>query len=47
MGAIYTNYSDRLEDLNLANLEKRDNLCLRFAKNRLKTEKVKGILKKP
>ena len=47
MGAKYKDYNDDLKRLNLENLEKRrDNLCLKFAKNCLKTEKVKGIFKK-
>ena len=47
MGREYLNYEDALKILNLEKLEKRrENLCLKFAKSCLKTEKVKGLFQK-
>ena len=47
MGKNYKNYRKSLEDLNLETLEKRrTNLCLQFAKNCLKNEKVKDLFPK-
>jgi len=44
MGGQYINYKDALKILNLEDLDKRrENLCLKFAKSCLKTEKVKGL----
>ena len=43
----YTNYKEGLNYLKMDNLdEKRRQLCLKFAKNCLKIEKVKGMFKK-
>ena len=40
----YNNYTSALESLNLENLEKRrEDLCLRFAKNCLRFEKTKTM----
>ena len=47
MGEKYVDYNDGLKNLNLESLQKRrENLCLRFARNCLKNEKVKGIFSK-
>ena len=47
MGERYVNYNDSLKNLNLESLQKRrEKLCLKFAKNCLKNEKVKGIFSK-
>ena len=44
MGSKYTSYSDALEKLNLQTLdERRQSLCLKFAKKCLKTEKLKKM----
>ena len=44
MGKNYTNYKNGLTDLNLETLEKRrENLCLKFAKECLKNEKLKNL----
>ena len=44
MGKNYTNYKNGLKELNLETLEKRrENLCLKFAKECLKNEKVKNM----
>ena len=44
MGKGYKNYNESLQDLKLNTLEKRrEILCLRFAKNCLKYEKVKSL----
>ena len=44
MGNEYTNYKDGLKNLKLQTLEKRrDILCIRFAKNCLKSDKVKDM----
>ena len=46
MGKKYISYEDGLKNLNLEKLEKRrENICLKFAKNCLRTEKAKGIFK--
>ena len=43
----YTNYKEGLKTLNIESLdERRSKLCLKFAKNCLKIDKVKGIFKK-
>ena len=44
MGKDYTTYKNALHELNMESLEKRrEILCLRFAKNCLKNEKVKNL----
>ena len=44
MGKNYKNYKNGLKDLNLETLEKiRENLCLKFAKECLKNEKLKNM----
>ena len=44
MGSKYTNYSDALEKLNLETLdERRQSLCLKFAKKCVETEKLKKM----
>ena len=46
-GEKYIDYNDGLKNLNLESLQKRrENLCLRFARNCLKNVKVKGIFSK-
>ena len=43
----YTNYKEGLETLNIQSLdERRKQLCLKFAKNCLKIDKVKGMFEK-
>ena len=43
----YTNYKEGLETLNMERLDvRRRQLCLKFAKNCLKIDKVKGMFKK-
>ena len=43
----YTNYHEGLKSLNIESLdERRRKLCLKFAKNCLKIDKVKGMFKK-
>ena len=47
MGKNYKNYRESLKELNLETLEKRrNNLCLKFAKNCLKNDKVKDLFPK-
>ena len=47
LGRIYNNYNDGLRKLRIENLdERRKQLCLRFAKNCLKNDKVKGMFPK-
>ena len=44
MGRQFTNYKKSLQELNLETLEKRrETLCLKFAKNCLKNEKLKDM----
>ena len=44
MGNDYTTYKDGLKDLKIETLEKRrEFLCLKFAKNCIKSEKVKDL----
>ena len=44
MGKQYINYKNSLKELNLETLEKRrETLCLKFAKNCLKNEKLKDM----
>ena len=44
MGKDYTTYKNALHELNMESLEKRrEILCLRFARNCLKNEKVKNL----
>ena len=44
MGSKYTHYSDALEQLNLQTLdERRESLCVKFAKKCLETEKLKRM----
>ena len=44
MGKDYTTYKNALHELNMESLEKRrEILCLRFARNCLKNEKVKKL----
>ena len=44
MGKQFTNYKKSLQELNLETLEKRrETLCLKFAKNCLKNEKLKDM----
>ena len=47
MGGQYINYKDALKILKIEDLDtRRENLCLKFAKRCLKTEKVKGLFEK-
>ena len=47
MGKIYTNYKEGLKCLNLEKLDdRRESLCLKFAKGCLKNEKVKTMFPK-
>ena len=47
MGEKYVGYNDGLKNLNLESLHnRREKMCLKFAKNCLKNDKVKGIFSK-
>ena len=47
LGKEYTNYKEGLKKINLENLkDRREQLCLRFAKNCLKNDKVRNIFPK-
>jgi hypothetical protein len=47
MGKKYLSYKNGLKSLNLENLDdRREKLCLKFAKNCLKHEKVKNMFPK-